>query len=361
MPERRINWLTRTLTQHNSVKAYLEPVLQLFHPQWQATGFQATVTEIRKENQDVFSLILKPQNKWPEFLAGQHISITVEINGAKYHRTFSISSSPAYYQQTGLIELTIRKQDLGKVTNYLNSTIKPGNQLTISKPQGSFLLTQPNEPLLFIAGGSGITPFRSFIQQGSVTQTAQDIHLIYYHNTAQALFSDEWSLFAAQMPNLKVSIINTRISGHISKVQLLKHCTDIENRKVFLCGPFGLIEQSKDILLTLGLSKERIKQELFNPRPITQLNLENDPEVYFSSSKVQAQSNKTNPKTLLELAEKAQVNPPSGCRMGVCHQCKCRKKQGIVYNTLTGQFSDTGEQDIQLCISLPVGHVNLEL
>ena len=67
------------------------------------------------------------------------------------------------------------------------------------------------------------------------------------------------------------------------------------------------------------------------------------------------------PQTLLDLAEQEGLKPVSGCRIGVCHQCICNKKQGRVYNTKTKQYSDTGAEEIQLCLSVPVGHVELEL
>ena len=66
-------------------------------------------------------------------------------------------------------------------------------------------------------------------------------------------------------------------------------------------------------------------------------------------------------KTLLELAEEEGLTPVSGCRQGICHQCICKKKQGRVYNTKTQEYSDSGPEEIQLCLSVPVGTVELEL
>ena len=65
--------------------------------------------------------------------------------------------------------------------------------------------------------------------------------------------------------------------------------------------------------------------------------------------------------SLLELAEQNGLKPLAGCRVGVCHQCKCTKKSGVVLNTLTGQYSDTGREDIQLCVSVPVNDVVLDV
>jgi stearoyl-CoA 9-desaturase NADPH oxidoreductase len=65
--------------------------------------------------------------------------------------------------------------------------------------------------------------------------------------------------------------------------------------------------------------------------------------------------------TLLEQAEAAGLEPEFGCRMGICHTCTCRKAAGAVRNVRTGHVSDEEDEDIQLCISVPVGDVALEL
>jgi ferredoxin len=65
--------------------------------------------------------------------------------------------------------------------------------------------------------------------------------------------------------------------------------------------------------------------------------------------------------TLLEQAEEAGLTPESGCRMGICHACTCRKTAGKVRDLRTGEVSSGDEEDIQLCISVPVGTVILDI
>lgn len=66
-------------------------------------------------------------------------------------------------------------------------------------------------------------------------------------------------------------------------------------------------------------------------------------------------------RSLLEVAEAAQLKPRYGCRMGICHQCSCRKSEGVVMNTLTGKLSGPGEEAIQLCVSVPQGPVVIDI
>jgi ferredoxin len=64
---------------------------------------------------------------------------------------------------------------------------------------------------------------------------------------------------------------------------------------------------------------------------------------------------------LLEQAEAAGLTPEHGCRMGICHSCTCRKTSGAVRNLITGAVSTADEEDVQICVSVPVGDVALSL
>jgi ferredoxin len=66
-------------------------------------------------------------------------------------------------------------------------------------------------------------------------------------------------------------------------------------------------------------------------------------------------------RSLLEQAEAAGLSPESGCRMGICHTCTRRKTSGAVKNLITGAVSTADEEDVQICVSVPVGDVGLAL
>jgi ferredoxin len=65
--------------------------------------------------------------------------------------------------------------------------------------------------------------------------------------------------------------------------------------------------------------------------------------------------------TLLDQLERAGEHPAHGCRMGICHSCKCKKQSGTVRNLATGHISSAPDEDIQLCISVPLSDVELGL
>lgn len=358
--------LVQSLTLTDSIQAYVEPFLQLAWPMWRAGGYRAKVVAVRNELTDVYSLVLQPGNRWGGFKAGQYIEITVEKNGRRISRFFSISSSPEYYARTGLIELSIKIQYKGRITpwlaNYKNNN-NFNNFISISKAQGNFVLSATSQPQLWIAGGSGITPFRSMLQQLALQSKQHNIQLLYYTQTAdQVLFEQELVENASALSNVKVHFFNDPQHGYLSKEHLEQTCQDLSKRQIFICGPTPMIGVARQLVNELGAQKTQIHYEYFGAAPIDlPRDFSHSSLITFQRSALTKEVNNEQPKSLLEVAEEAGLTPVSGCRMGVCHQCVCQKKSGTVLNTLTGQYSDTGAGEVQLCVSVACDDLVLEL
>ena len=350
------------LTNHHSFGAYFEPVIQLALPSWRADLVRSRVQGIRHESTDMYTLSIKPKGKWQGFQAGQYIELTVEKNGAWMSRYFSISSSPNYYARTGLIELSIRIQDKGLITPWLPKALQQDSIVNISRAMGDFTLNSEHQSVCMIAGGSGITPFRAMLQQLNTNQaaknTSQSITLLYYARSAEHfLFEAEFKQYKNE--NFHLKLMNSEDTGNISPAHIALQEQLNADTHFYICGPSPMILLSRKILNALNIKSSHIHYEFFGPEPISlDIQAENS-AVLFARSNKQFE-NKQN-QTLLELAESNQLNPVSGCRMGVCHQCICQKKSGVVYNTKTKTYSDTGAQEIQLCISVPVNDVVLDL
>lgn len=368
-------WFSQALTQHSSFSAYLQPLTQVLVPQWSTDAYRAQVVKIRDEMADMYTLVLRPKTgmidrQWPLFDAGQYIELMVEKDGARTLRCFSISSSPAYYDQTGLIELSIRVQEKGRITPWIREQLEVGSLVNLSEAQGDFVLPKNgvSEKFLFIAGGSGITPFRSMLQQQAMdkdnlnlSSSGLDIHLLYYsRDNRHIVFQEEIEQLEKDFPNIAVTFIDSAASGFICSDHLQKYCNDFSQRSAFICGPSPMIQQARNVLSELGVAKDKINFEFFGVAPIE---IENSEQgiVHFQTSEKIAISEKNKTQTLLEQAEEQGLTPVSGCRIGVCHQCICKKKSGVVFNTRTKEYSDTGSEEIQLCISVAQGDVVLDL
>lgn len=360
-------WVNR-LTHLPSLKSYLEPFVQRWQPYWRANGFLSQVIDVREELKDVFTLVVRPSKRWPGFKAGQHVEINLFKNGVRYSRFFSISSSPAYYFKTGLIELSIREQAQGKITPILKNFYAQGGanalgKISLGKAQGEFLLPPSTQPTLLIAGGSGITPFRSMLQQHAYSNSSQPVQLLYFaKNAEQHLFQQELQQLQQQHPTIKVTLLNDQQHGFISPELLQQHCPMLAEQKILICGPAPMIAATQEALAELDVPTQNIQLERFNAAPINQPKAQQDNvQVSFAKSTKMVELLGNSAKSLLQVAEDNGLNPLSGCRAGVCHQCVCQKTSGRVFNTLTGEYSDTGRGEVQLCVSVAVSDLVLEI
>jgi stearoyl-CoA 9-desaturase NADPH oxidoreductase len=353
---------SRAMVNSPDPGSYFEPLIQAFLPSWTALGHRAQVVGLRDEKPQVFTLQLKPLGAWPGFQAGQFVELSLDLNGRRLTRCFSISSSPSHFAQTGQIELTIRIKPQGRITPMLYSDLLRDQVLEISKAKGDFVLANGQNRLLYIAGGSGITPFRSMLQELSQSQNTANAMLLYYcSNEGDHLFSKEFDRLAAAYPHLKVVRIVTRQQGRFHADHLAEYCADYRQRDVYLCGPAGLIQSARSILKDAGVPRTQIHVEHFGPAPVDREGLQAKGRVLLNGSSKTLETSDEESGSILAMAEQHGLRPQSGCRMGLCGQCRCTKTSGVVYNTRTGLYSDTGKERIQICVSVPVGDVAIEL
>jgi len=366
------SWLADSLTQQQRFSDYFEPLMQMLQPNWSSVSYRAQVLTVRSESDDVFSLVIRPKQsgfrrRWASFRAGQHVELSVEKDGVRTSRTFSISSSPDYFRKTGLIELTIRVQEQGAITPWLKQHFAQGGLANISSAYGDFVLSSADEekPLLMIAGGSGITPFRSMLLEMQAMNSQREVHLLYYaRNGEEFLFPQEFLRIQKEMPDVRISLMDSSQTGFIQSEHLSRCDFEFSDPQlqVMICGPTPMIKAARDVVANAGVTPEQIFFEYFGAAPIDQIEaVEGKQTISCERSDIQLQHDGDNPQSLLTMAEQAGLKPVSGCRIGVCHQCICKKQSGVVYNTKTERYSDTGNEDIQLCVSVAVTDLALDL
>ena len=145
----------------------LDDLIELVAPLHSSTEIRARVVDVVRETHDVSTLVLEPNGRWRGHRAGQHVMLTAEIGGIRRTRCFSISSAEGETP----VRITIKAQPHGKVTPSLVSGALRGSIVTISEPKGDFVLPDVlPERILFLSGGSGITPVmsmaRTLMQRG---------------------------------------------------------------------------------------------------------------------------------------------------------------------------------------------------
>lgn len=338
-------------------------LLREINPALSLNALMAQVVAVIPENADTHTYVLRPPPRWQGFTAGMHIPIAVEINGVLTRRTYTISSSPEQYQRQGTIAITVKRLAGGRLSSQLFKHLNVGQWLEIGEAIGDFTFDKAvSEKVLFLAAGSGVTPFFSMLNDYLKVATSTYITLMYYcRRQDEVIFAQQLAKLAKAYSHFTLVPIFTDINGRIDAIHLLQHCPDVAQRDVFVCGPEGFMTRATTLLHQQGVAQRQIFQESFGRR-LSPVNLQTSTttsEVSFSKSTVRIAGD--GKKTILELAELAGLTPKYGCRSGICHECKCTKVSGQVVDYRNGKKSSFDAEEIQVCISIPHGAVEIAL
>lgn len=267
---RTVLWLGRQLANQDNPGAWLDPLLASVNPLWVQAYTPAQVERVERETADTLTFTLRPARRWTGFQAGQHVTVGVDIDGVRHHRTFSLSSPPTLWQRQGRITLTIKRQPGGRVTPWLHQHLTPSQTLALGEAFGDFLLPEPAQPLLFIAGGSGITPILSQLETLVAGDARVPMTLIYCVRTpADVIAAERLRALDARSPALTVTIVTDdgpRSSRHLGDAHL-DTVPGLKARQVYLCGPQGLMELAESELLQRGLRSSQIRRASFSVGP----------------------------------------------------------------------------------------------
>jgi phenol hydroxylase P5 protein len=207
-----------------------------------------------------------------DFQAGQYIQL--EIPGIGQSRAFSIANAPADVQASSSIELNVRKLPGGAGTTWLHEQLKPGERLSVAGPYGRFFVRESaKRPLLFMAGGSGLSSPRSMITDLLARGCNLPITLVYGQRSREELYYDaEFRELAAQHPNFTyVPALShepegsdwTGARGFVHEAAKAHFGGNFAGRKAYLCGPPPMIEACITTLMQGRLFERDIYTEKF--------------------------------------------------------------------------------------------------
>ncbi len=346
---RRLASLAEALLTPHGMDRYLE----LVDPMLVRREIRGLVTAVRRQTADSVTLTVRPSRAWPGFTAGQYVRMQVEINGVRRTRCYS----PCGSQHDGELEFTVKDQ--GLVSGHLNRELAVGAVLGLSTPDGTFTLPTPRpDRVLLISGGSGVTPVlamaRTLVDEG---HPGEIVFLHYSNGPADALYRTELAQLRARHPGLRVVHAYTHaktggdLHGFFSEEHLAKAAPWYREAETYVCGPQPLMDA---VRAELG---EQVHTEEFAAPALTFDTSAAEGQVRFKRSGRECANSG---KPLLEQAEDAGLTPEHGCRMGICFSCTQLKTAGRVRNARTGEVSGEEDEEIQLCISVPVGDVEID-
>jgi ferredoxin-NADP reductase len=221
------------------------------------TYINATLLAIQQATPKIKIFRLQHEYENYVFKPGQWLDLKVPIEG-KNIGGYTIISSP---NNKGIVELAIRESLSHPVTQYLYHKINIGDELQITEGQGNFFLKPESlqKPIIYIAGGIGITPILSMIR--SHNNTSPSYKLFYsVSNEADILLRDELSLNAIFCITKNHSNDWTGNTSRINSDLLIKNNIDI-NAHFYICGPRLMINALAEDLATVGIPGKQIHFE----------------------------------------------------------------------------------------------------
>jgi ferredoxin-NADP reductase len=311
----------------------------------------------------------------PPFQAGQYIALYLDIDGIRTGRPYSISSAP---NQTGYYDITVRRMKDGLVSNYLLDRVKTGNMMQSSGPDGRFVYNPLiyNKTLVFIAGGSGITPFMSMIREIAERGLDREVFLFYGNRTEEdVIFHSELKDLSGWFKNINyIPVIQYPESGYkgyagfITGKIILDEIKDIDNKTFMLCGPQALYDFCVPELTKIGVPSKKIRREIYG-EPV---NIHEAPgwpksvshnDTFNINIRGSGAFKAVAGESLLLSLEKNGFVRSFICRSGECSLCRLRVVSGKVYQP-PGALVRASDQRcgyVHSCVSYPLSDLEIML
>ena len=331
--------------------------LSLINPLWSARELRGRVEQVIPETDDAATLVIRPGWGWSfRHEAGQYVGIGVEIDGRFYWRSYSLSSTPTHSAR--LITITVRAMPEGFMSDHLVRGLKPGTIVRLAAPSGDFVLpSPPPSKMLFLVGGSGITPVMSMLRTLDRRQTIPDVLLVYSSPTAdRMIFRDEVRAIAKKNDTLRLYERHTDDDGMFALDELEGVCPDWRERQTWACGPSPMLDAAEEFWEEAGL-EDQLHLERFT-LAVSGEGGEGGTITFQNSGKQISVDGAT---TLLEAGEEAGIGMPFGCRMGICHTCTLTMVSGHIQDLRNGNEHSQPNEAIQTCITVASGDCVLNI
>lgn len=308
-------------------------IAKYLHPK----SLKLKVIGIIDETYNVKTFVLQGVDKLtPYFKAGQYIDIYLEIDGKKYTRPYSLSSSPNMALKN-VYNITVKKVNNGIVTSYLFNELKEGDVIEASSPQGflTYSSIRDEKNVIGIAGGSGITPFYSMAQ--AILEGSEDFNLIIFYGIKKdedIIFHEQFDDIVCKTNRIKVIYVlseekNTQYENGFITVDLIKKYITTQ-ASIFISGPSKMCEYLDKELAKFNYPKKFYRSEqVYLPKGLSTKKY----QLKIISGDNEQITTIIENETILKAIEKSGLFLPSSCQNGTCGFCRSKLVKGKVYST----------------------------
>lgn len=370
---REIEVLRKYGSDYTERKGEVDRIISRLHPH----RLELKVSQIIQETPTTktFRLVSATGALLPPFQAGQYINLFVEAGGVRTSRPYSISSSPT---RTSSYDITVRQVKDGFVSSFLLEGTRTGDTFESSGPSGN-LVYNPlfhGDDLVFLAGGSGITPFMSMIRDVADRGLKRRILLIYgSRDPSDIIFRDELERITSLHDNIRVHHVISEppqgyagLSGFITSDVIARLASDVSRKMFYICGPEAMYEACLTELARLGVARRRIRTEVYGP-PKDVTRQAGWPADIASSCTFMVRIKGAGTITakagepLMVSLERAGLAIPALCRSGECSMCRTKLLAGRVFQSEAARLrkSDRAFGYIHPCVAYPISDLEILL
>src|SRR6478752_5118324 len=253
----------RTIAERITTPLLPDDYLKLANPLWSARELRGRVVEVRRETVDSATLVIKPGWGFTfDYQPGQYVGIGLLVDGRWRWRSYSLTWSPVKGSRT--ITITVKAMPEGFLSTHLVGGVAPGTIVRLAAPQGNFVMPDPAPAsVLFITGGSGITPVMSMLR--TLTRRDQITDVVHLHSAPTAsdvMFGAELAELARAHDGYRARMRSTRTEGRFDLARLDDELPDWRERQTWACGPEGMLNAAERVWHAEGTA-ERLHLERF--------------------------------------------------------------------------------------------------
>lgn len=313
---------------------------------------ELTVSKVIPETEQAVRLVFEIPAELQEaytFTQGQHLNLEVQVEGETLRRSYSLCNAVG---EQGRLEVAVKRQPHGRVSNYINDRVRPGQRMNVMTPGGHF--NTPLEPgarrrYAAFAAGSGITPLMSIIRSTLEVEPQSEFTLFYGNrDSASVMFRDALSDLKDRYPTRfrlfhilsrepgDVDLYNGRLDGAKAADLCAAFAPAQDVDHWFVCGPASMIDEVTACLHARGVAGEQVHSERFavdgaaqSPRPVREAGeVAGQCRVTVVMDGNERQFTMRADQNVLEAGRANGLELPYSCLGGVCSTCRARVVRG---------------------------------
>lgn len=253
-----------------------------------------------------FTFVRDDGKQFPAFSGGSHVVVSMNINGRVHRNPYSLMGSP---EETGAYHVSVRRQEKSRGGSvFMHDKVSVGDKLQITYPVNLFSLEKKARKHLLIAGGIGITPFMSQIEDLKRNNANFELHYAY-RSAEHGAFSNNLKEKCGDSAKFYVESEGGKLDllALLSKQPLGTH--------VYVCGPNPMVVGMIETARSLGWPESHIHSEQFSAPSIGE-------PFKLKLTKSNIEIIVPSELSMLEAIESAGIDAPYLCRGGACGQCE---------------------------------------